>query len=136
MRLVGLGAAAGVLSGAVMWAKEDWVVSLFTSDPDVAAVLHDKLWLVLCAIQPVNSVVFLYDGVMYGVQAFATVRTVMVSGFLLVFAPILALAQWHVHALWAVWAAKAAHNVWRLVGAWLCVHVMYERKFHAKLQGL
>ena len=136
LRLAGLGGTFGLFCGVVLWVKESWVVSLFTSDEEVAAVLHNHLWLVLCVIQPINSVVFLYDGIMVGVQQFAFVRTVMMSGFVLVFLPVLATAQWHVKALWAVWLAKAAHNVYRLVGAYLCVHVNYEAKFRAKLEGL
>jgi hypothetical protein len=49
-------------------------------------------------------------------RARAQVRDVMVTGFVVAYLPVLAAATWAVHALWVVWAAKAAHNVWRLAG--------------------
>ncbi len=51
-----------------------------------------------------------------GACARAQVRDVMVTGFVVAYLPVLAAATWAVHALWVVWAAKAAHNVWRLAG--------------------
>ena len=128
-----MGVAVGLLSGALMWTKEAWVISLFTRDPATIAVLRTRLWLVLCVVQPINAAVFAYDGLIYAVQAFAYTRTVMLSGFCIVFAPLLALSQWQLRALYGVWAAKAAHNVWRLAGAALCIHVLYERQVRSGL---
>lgn len=132
-RLLAMGCAVGLLSGALMWANEAWVISLFTRDPATIAVLRGRLWLVLCAVQPINAAVFVYDGLIYAVQAFAYTRTVMLAGFCIVFAPLLALSQWQLRALYGVWAAKAAHNVWRLAGGALCIHFLYERQARAGL---
>ena len=96
-------------------------------------MLRGRLWLVLCAAQPINAAAFVYDGLIYAVQAFAYTRTVMLAGFCVVFAPLLAVSQWQLRALWGVWAAKAAHNVWRLAGAALCIHVLHERRVRAGL---
>ena len=57
----------------------------------------------------------------------------MVSGFVVAFLPALAGAFWWAHALWAVWAAKAAHNLWRLVGAALRIHWQVPRAARAAL---
>ena len=63
------------------------------------------------------------------------VRDVMVTGFVVAFLPVLAGAFWGVHALWAVWAAKAAHNVWRLAGAALRIHWQIPRAARAALDA-
>ena len=39
--------------------------------------------------------------------------------------------QWH--ALWAIWAAKAAFNAWRLGGAAFLIHHIFMREFDAGL---
>lgn len=66
-------------------------------------------------------------------NARAQVRDVMVSGFVAAFLPVLAGACWWAHALWAVWAAKAAHTVWRLAGAALRIHWQAPRAASAAL---
>ena len=132
-RLLAMGCAVGLLAGALMWANQAWAISLFTRDPATVAVLRGRLWAVLCVAQPINAAVFVYDGLIYAVQAFAYTRTVMLSGFCIVFAPLLALSQWQLRALYGVWAAKAVHNMWRLAGAALCIHVLYERQVRSGL---
>lgn len=97
------------------------------------AVLRGRLWFFLCLAQPINAGVFVYDGLMYATQSFACARTVMLTGFLFAFAPLLALTEWRLHALWGVWGAKAAHNIWRLLGSVLRVHVLFEREAAAAL---
>jgi len=96
-------------------------------------VLRGRLWFFLCLAQPINAGVFVYDGLMYATQSFACARTVMLTGFVFAFAPLLALTEWRLHALWGVWGAKAAHNIWRLLGSVLRVHVLFEREAAAAL---
>ena len=90
------------------------IISLFTTDPATIHVLHGALWLVLCLALPLNAAVYVLDGFLYATQSFPFVAAMMASGFLLVFSPILALVEWRLHALWGIWAAKVALNVWRL----------------------
>lgn len=72
--------------------------------------------------------VFVYDGPMYATDSFGFAAAVMASGFIVVFAPLLALSEWRLRALYGVWAAKAAMNVWRLLGSMLRIHVTFERE--------
>ena len=132
--LVCMGLAVGLASGAAIWANEGFIIALFTADPETDAILRGRLWFFLCLAQPINAGVFVYDGLMYATQSFSCSRTVMLTGFVFAFAPLLALTQWRLHALWGVWGAKAAHNVWRLAGAVLRVHVLFEWEL-AALQG-
>lgn len=126
LRLVGMGLAVGLASAAAIWTNEEHIIALFTSDLETKATLRGRLWFFLCLAQPINAAVFVYDGLMYATQSFACTRTVMLTGFVFAFAPLLALTEWRLHALWGVWGAKAAHNVWRLLGSVLRVHVLFE----------
>ena len=122
-----MGLLVGIACGLGIWAAEDWITHLFTSDADVIAVLHNKLWAILCLAQPINSGIFVYDGLLYATSSFAWARTVMLSGFVFTFAPVLAVTEWQLHALWSVWAAKGLMNVWRFAGALLRIHVIFEK---------
>ena len=97
------------------------IIGLFTSDADTRAVLAGRLWMVLSVVQPINAAVFVLDGVLYATQSFPFVAAMMAAGFAVVFSPLLAVTQWRLHALWGIWAAKAALNLWRLASAswWL-----------------
>ncbi len=61
-------------------------------------------------------------------QSFGWAAAVMAGGFVAAFAPLLGLSAWRLHALYGVWAAKAAMNVWRLVGSALRIHVSFEKE--------
>ncbi len=127
-RLLSMGVVVGMLCGVGIWAGEGWIIALFTSDAEATAVLQDKLWAILCLAQPINSAIFVYDGLLYATHSFAWVRNIMLSGFVLIFAPMLAITQWRVHALWSIWAAKGLMNVWRLLGALVRIHFSFERE--------
>lgn len=124
------GLVCGVAAGAVFALQRDRIIGAFTADAPVAAILAQTWW-VLVAAQPVNSLIFVYDGLMYASQHFSYVRNYMLAGFLLVFAPLLALEAVTLRALWGVWLAKAALNVWRAGGAAWLVHVLFMREFDA-----
>lgn len=114
--IVGFGALAAFLS----WERH--LILLFTTDQAVIDILSGKLWFVLSIVQPINAAVFVYDGLLYASQSFAFVRNMMLAGFVVVFCPILAIANWGLHTLWSVWAAKAALNTWRLCAAIWRIH--------------
>ena len=87
-------------------------------------MLHTPLWTLLCALprgraalapderrfltarlragalQPVNALVFVYDGLIYAVRAFGFLRNALAKSL----SP---------SSLLAIWAAKAALNCWR-----------------------
>jgi len=73
-RLLLLGVAVGGGAGAALNAWRDPVIALFTGEPGAVAVLRGPVWALLCAMQPVNGAVFVYDGLLYATQSFAWVR--------------------------------------------------------------
>ena len=123
-----MGLVVGIACGLGIWAAQDRIIHLFTSDAEAIAVLKNKLWAILCLAQPINSGIFVYDGLLYATSSFAWARTVMLTGFVFTFAPVLAITEWQVHALWSIWAAKGLMNVWRFAGALLRIHFSFERE--------
>ena len=115
-RVLSSGLVIGTACGIAFYIGEDWLISLFTKADVTIDILHNHLWLLLCVVQPLNSLVFVYDGLLYASQSFAFTRNVMLIGFCLVFCPIITIAQYTVKALWGVWLAKALLNLARLVG--------------------
>ena len=116
------GLAIGSAFGIVFFIAQDWLISLFTQSADTIGILHHYLWTLVCIVQPLNSLVFVYDGLLYASQSFAFTRNVMLLGFCLVFCPLIAIVQLSVQALWGVWVAKGALNICRLLGGVLRIH--------------
>ncbi|DBB06548.1 TPA: hypothetical protein ACH3X1_012088 [Trebouxia sp. C0004] len=119
------GLAIGTLCGFGFFVAEDWLISLFTKADVTVDILHNNLWSLLCVVQPLNSLVFVYDGLLYASQSFAFTRNVMLVGFCLVFCPMITVAQYTVKALWGVWVAKAALNLCRLLGGMYRIHIWW-----------
>ncbi|KAL4458299.1 hypothetical protein ABPG75_013164 [Micractinium tetrahymenae] len=128
-RVLVAGAASGLAAGLAFLAAREGLISLFSSDPEVAAVLRRGAWLVLAAAQPLNGLLFVADGLMYATQQFRFVRNNMVLGFLLLFCPLLAAEAWLFPCLAAIWLAKAALNVWRLGGAMYLIFWLFMPRF-------
>jgi Na+-driven multidrug efflux pump len=126
------GLAAGVAACIAFGAAHKSVVALFTASPGVALLLDGGAWWVLTAAQPINSLVFIYDGLMYSSGHFEYIRNYIFAGFALVFCPVLAL-QLVAPGLTLIWAAKAAYNVWRLGGAIFLIHYLFMQEFDAQL---
>ena len=62
--------------GQAMWGAEVQIMRVFTREPRVHAELR-RVWLVLVLMQPCNAAVFVYDGLMLALQAFAYIRNLM-----------------------------------------------------------
>ncbi|EOD28222.1 hypothetical protein EMIHUDRAFT_442977, partial [Emiliania huxleyi CCMP1516] len=121
-----LGLATGGVAACLMAALHDPLVAAFTRDSETRAMLHTPLWTLLCALQPVNALVFVYDGLIYAVRAFGFLRNALLLGVCCTFAPALALAKsLSPSSLLAIWAAKAALNCWRCGSALLLIHVRH-----------
>ena len=121
--LASLGLATGVLAAAALGAARAPLVWTFTRDEATAALLC-TLWPLLCALQPINALVFVYDGILYATQSFAYVRNCLAVAVLGIYAPALAAARALApRSLLAIWAAKAGLNAARAAFALWRIHV-------------
>lgn len=128
-RVLSAGFVAGIVASTVFYFKENEIISMFTSDKATIGVLHSGTWLILTISQPVNGLVFVYDGLMYASQSFKFIRNYMILGFLIIFCPIWAGQLAISHSLAGVWAAKSAMNIWRVGGAAYLIHWIFMSEF-------
>lgn len=119
-----LGLAMGSAASALLFGFRDQLIHIFSRDEQTIQMLKGPLWTLLCGIQPVNALVFVYDGLLYATQSFRYIRNALCLGVLLVFSPALGYAI-HLHTLTALWTAKALLNSWRCLTALLRIHAFH-----------
>lgn len=76
---ISAGTAVGVATAAVLLPFGPAIVSLFTSDPAVHA-LAASAWPVVALSQPLSTLAFAYDGLLFGTNDFRFCALLMVSG--------------------------------------------------------
>ncbi len=128
-RCLTAGGITGILAATIFYTKSHEIMLLFTQDQQVIDVLEDKTWLLVVLIQPINSLVFVYDGLMYASQSFVFIRNYFLIGFFVVFLPTIVLQMTVFKTLWAVWLSKALFNVWRCMGAAYLIHYLFMAEF-------
>lgn len=132
MRVLSAGLITGVAAAIVFQVKADAIMGLFTRNEKTLAILKNGTWQLLVLVQPLNSLVFVYDGLMYASQSFTFIRNYFLVGFFVVFMPIIGLQISVWHTLWGVWMAKALFNVWRCLGAAYLIHYVFLAEFDAE----
>jgi Na+-driven multidrug efflux pump len=92
-----------------------WLVPLFTDDSEVRALALDVLWLV-AALQPLNAVVFVLDGVLIGAGDARYLAAAMASASFFVFVPGAAIVLGLDGTLLWLWVVICLFMAARLVG--------------------
>ena len=85
-RMIEWGVAVGVVFGVLLAILRPAIVPLFTPDPDVQALALQVL-LIVAAMQPLNAVVFVLDGILIGAGDVTYLAVAMLVATLGVFAP-------------------------------------------------
>ncbi len=114
-RMVEWAVAAGIVFGVVVAVARPWLVPLFTDDPDVRALALDVLWLV-AALQPINAVAFVLDGVLIGAGDARFLAGAMAVATFAVFAPAAALVLGLDGTLLWLWVSICLFMAARMVG--------------------
>lgn len=123
-RLLSMGAMTGVVFCVIFFSARDVVIAAFTTDPDTRSALR-TVWPLLSLMQICNSIVFVYDGLIYATQAFHMVRNIMLLGALVLFLPSIVFSFYTFHTLLGIWVAKAVLNLWRALGAVYVIHFKF-----------
>jgi putative MATE family efflux protein len=114
-RLLEWGVAVGIGFGIVLAVLRPWLVPLFTDDPGVEELALQVL-LVLALLQPLNAVVFVFDGVLIGAGDAGYLAAAMVVASVFVFAPAaIAVLVLDGGLVW-LWVALALWMLARAVG--------------------
>lgn len=132
-KVLSAGLIAGVAAACVFGIGRERIIAMFTNDADIIGVLRHHTWTVLVLSQPLNGCVFVYDGLMYASQSFTFIRNYFIVGFLIVFCPLMAIQAEYWQALWGIWLANAATNLWRVVGAAYLIHWIFMKEFDLQL---
>jgi len=113
-RMVEWGLVAGVVLGAAVVVLRPVLVPLFSDDPAVVDLTRRVLW-VVAALQPLNAVVFVLDGVLIGAGDLRFLAGAMVAAFV-VFLPAAVLAGALGGSLLWLWGAVSLLMLARLAG--------------------
>jgi putative MATE family efflux protein len=114
-RMIELGIAAGIVFAIVLTAVRPALVPVFTNDPGVRDLAMQVL-LIVAALQPLNAVVFVLDGVLIGAGDVTYLAVAMLAATLLVFVPAAAAVLVFGGGLLWLWGALALWMVARCVG--------------------
>ena len=100
-RLLLLALALGLALGLLFWAVRPFLPRLFTSDPEVLSRVRG-IYGFVAAMQPLNAVVFVFDGIFMGAEAFGYIAGAMLvsalaaAGVLLLVVPM----GWGLAGVW------------------------------------
>ena len=129
-RMIEWGVAVGIAFAILLAALRPALVPIFTTDPDVRHLALQVL-LIVAALQPLNAVVFVLDGVLIGAGDVTYLAAAMLAATLLVFVPAAAavlvlggglLWLWGALSLWMAarcvgMAARFIGSRWQVTGA-------------------
>jgi putative MATE family efflux protein len=114
-RMIEWGVAVGVVFGVLLAILRPAIVPLFTPDPDVQALALQVL-LIVAAMQPLNAIVFVLDGILIGAGDVTYLAVAMLVATLGVFAPAaVAVLVLDGGLLW-LWGALTLWMVARFIG--------------------
>jgi putative MATE family efflux protein len=114
-RMLEWGVVVGVAFGVILALARPWFVAAFTDVTGVRSIA-ERLLLIVAALQPLNAVVFVLDGVLIGAGDQRYLAGAMVAATFLGFAPAAALTVGLDAGIFVLWGALSAWFVARAVG--------------------
>lgn len=113
-RMLEWGVVGGLVVGVLVAATHSALPLVFSGDADVRAAASEVLW-VVAALQPLNAIVFVLDGILIGAGDSRYLAVAMAAATL-VYLPVAGLVVALDGGLLALWGALAVFMVARLVG--------------------
>jgi putative MATE family efflux protein len=116
-RLLVLGLGAGVVLALLLAAARPFLPGWFTDDPAVVAAVGAVYWFVVL-MQPLNALVFVWDGIVIGAAGFSYLAAAMVGSGLVAVTVLAAVDPlgWGLSGVWwgmtALMLARAGSLVW------------------------
>jgi Na+-driven multidrug efflux pump len=108
------GGAAGCLFAGTFLVAEEWIVPFFTSSSEVRLRLTE-IFLLVALFQPLNGIVFTFDGFLIGAHDTRFLMWAMLAGALGIFVPLSWLSLEGDWGLWGIWLGVSALMTWRLL---------------------
>jgi multidrug resistance protein, MATE family len=110
-KLLQLGFLIGLIFTLIYLAFSHQIIHIFTVDQKVSAILL-SIWPLIIITQIPNAYSFVYDGLMFGLEAFAFLRKHMIIGVLFIFLPF-ALSIHFSKQLILLWFGLSLLNIYR-----------------------
>ncbi|NNK62957.1 MAG: MATE family efflux transporter [Gemmatimonadetes bacterium] len=118
-RILLWGLIVGIVLAATFAAARPWLPRLFTSDPDAVSRV-DRLLPFIIWMQPLNAVVFVWDGILMGAQRFRILAVQMLLSAAVAAALLLRVVPsgWGLDGVWWAIVALMAVRAITLAGTW------------------
>ncbi|MFK7825109.1 MAG: MATE family efflux transporter [Oligoflexales bacterium] len=101
-RLLTGGFFCGCLFSLIYTFGKSFIIPIFSSDQELRTLL-DTIWLILVLTQPINGLVYVYDGILFGTRDYTFLRKRMLEGLVLIFIPSIGLLTIILDNLFGVW---------------------------------
>ena len=113
-RLLLGGFICGVLFSLIYGIGKNLIMPIFSQDPELKIIL-DEIWYILVLMQPINGLVYVYDGILFGTRDYAFLRKRMLEGLFMVFLPSLIAVSLLINKLFGIWLCLSLLAGYRLV---------------------
>lgn len=116
-RLLVLGLAFGIALGATFWLLRPFLPALFSDDPETIAMVME-IFVFVALLQPLNGVVFVWDGIFMGTEDFRFLAVAMVLSAACALGILVAVVPmgWGLHGVW--WGITALMGTRIVTLAW------------------
>lgn len=117
-RLLQLGLGVGILLGLVFWGLRPLLPSLFSDDPETIQTVLD-IFVFVAILQPLNGLVFVWDGIFMGTEDFRFLAVAMIVSALIAAVVLLLVIPmgWGLQGVWwgitALMAVRVVTLGWR-----------------------
>ena len=116
-QLTVISALIGLTATIIFFFFSDSIIGIFTDDPQVKLIIM-KVWPIIVSSMLINTLAYMYDGFLFGIEAFKFVRTHMAIGCLAIFLPMASLSLYYNELVW-VWVGMAMLSLYRVVSSFL-----------------
>eukprot|EP01029_Cantina_marsupialis_P025534 TRINITY_DN676758_c0_g1_i1.p1 TRINITY_DN676758_c0_g1~~TRINITY_DN676758_c0_g1_i1.p1 ORF type:complete len:238 (-),score=54.34 TRINITY_DN676758_c0_g1_i1:139-852(-) len=129
-RMAGFAITIGIAACFLILTFKSQIMNIFIHQDDVETRRYlNQAWLLVGIVQPINAMVFVYDGLLFAANSFAFARNVLISGFFMFVGPMLFYAKEQDQTgLFLIWASNGALSFWRMGASLYHVHVSLPEK--------
>ena len=108
---------------------KDMMVALFSQDQQLK-ILLDKVWPILVFTQPINGLVYVYDGILFGTRDYALLRKRMMEGLCLIFLPAMTIFYLVFNNLFGIWLSLTLLASYRAITSAIFHHFSSQSVYH------
>ncbi|NRA44696.1 MAG: MATE family efflux transporter [Oligoflexales bacterium] len=128
-RLLVGGVICGFFFSLVYGFGRGFIVPLFTQDQQLVKLL-EEFWIILVLSQPINGLVYVYDGILFGTRDYGLLRKRMIEGLFLVFLPAMTIVMLLLNNLFGIWLSMSLLAGYRAITAAVFHHFSHHSIYY------